>query len=194
MIRLAKQGVFWTVQGEGWYAGEPMVFIRLSGCSVDCPGCDTNYQPHSEHDEADVVSMCEEARERNGGRAKYVWVTGGEPTDQDLLDLNLRLWGAGFKPCLATSGVREVEARWWCVSVSPHSADFKQRSGFEIKLVPELNGLRLEDLDLSHCSFGHWWVQPMAGSRSSLEACCDWLKTNHHFRMSPQSHKAWGMP
>lgn len=194
MIRLAKQGVFWTVQGEGYYAGEPMVFVRLAGCSVGCPTCDTNYQPHSELSEQDIVEMCVAARDSNGGRSKYVWVTGGEPTDQNLSDLNQRLWSAGFKPCLATSGVSPVEAKWWCLSVSPHTADFKQRAGYEIKLVPELNGLRLEDLDLSDCSFGYWWVQPMAGSRSSLEACCEWLKTHHHFRMSPQSHKSWGMP
>lgn len=192
-MRLAKQGVFWTVQGEGYFAGEPMVFVRLAGCSVGCPACDTNYSFHAEVSAADLVAECVRLRESHG-RADYVWVTGGEPTDQDLAELNQGLWAARFKPCLATSGVRKNDLPWWCLSVSPHVADFEQRSGFEIKLVPGLNGLRLEDLDLSRCSFGHWWVQPMAGSRESLAACCGWLKKHRHFRMSPQSHKSWGLP
>ena len=44
-LKLASQGVYWTIQGEGHFVGEPMVFIRLAGCSVGCPKCDTNYKP-----------------------------------------------------------------------------------------------------------------------------------------------------
>lgn len=193
MLLLARQEVFWTVQGEGSLAGEPSIFIRLAGCSVGCKTCDTNYQFFSELDEQEIVDRCNALREEHG-RAEYVWVTGGEPTDQDLTRLHKLLWRNDFKPCLATSGIRPVESLWWCLSVSPHTPDFKQRIGAEIKLVPELNGLRLEDVDLTGCQFAHWWVQPMAGSRTSLEACCAWLKKHRLFRMSPQSHKAWGLP
>lgn len=192
-MKIAPQGVFWTIQGEGSLAGEPMIFVRLAGCSVGCPSCDTNYSLHSEMSEAEIVDLCVKLRDRNN-RAMYVWVTGGEPTDQPLEELNRLLWDARFKPCLATSGVRRDCLPWWCLSVSPHRSDFEQRSGSEIKLVPGLNGLRLEDLDLTGCSFGHWWVQPMAGSRESLAACCEWLKLHRHFKMSPQSHKSWGLP
>lgn len=193
MLSLAKQGVYWSVQGEGHYAGEPMVFIRLAGCSVGCPSCDTNYAFADHRPEEDVVDACIRLRAENT-RAKYVWVTGGEPTDQDLSALNDLLWRSGFKPCLATAGTRPVEHRWWHTSVSPHSAEFVQHSGSEIKLVPELNGLNLDSLDLSRCSFADWWVQPLAGSKTSLNSCLAWLKTHQHFRLSPQSHKSWGMP
>lgn len=193
MLKLAKQGAYWTIQGEGYHAGEPMIFIRLAGCSVGCPACDTNYTHDSDVDEDSLVSMCNELREKNR-RAFYVWITGGEPTDQSLGVLNEKLWRARFKPCLATSGVRKTEEQWWWLSVSPHSNQFQQRCGAELKLVPGLNGLRLSEIDLSGCSFAHRYVQPMAGSRESLDECLEWLRDRREWTMSPQYHKEWGLP
>lgn len=34
---------FLTVQGEGPYTGHRAVFLRLAGCNLQCPGCDTEY-------------------------------------------------------------------------------------------------------------------------------------------------------
>ena len=34
-----------TIQGEGPYAGCPAAFIRLAGCNLQCPRCDTEYTP-----------------------------------------------------------------------------------------------------------------------------------------------------
>jgi organic radical activating enzyme len=128
-------------------------------------------------------------------RAKYVWVTGGEPTDQDLSELNKMLWDEGFFPCIATSGVREVDCQWWWISVSPHANGFKQRHGAELKLVPGLNGLSLEDIDLSGTDFGNRYVQPMAGvaGRESLQQCLEWLSAHGDYKMCSQSHKQWGL-
>jgi hypothetical protein len=191
-IALAQQGVFWTVQGEGYYAGEPMIFIRLAGCSVGCPTCDTNYRFHMEETVERIVDKCKRLRDEHR-RAEFVWVTGGEPTDQDLSELNRALWHEGFKPCLATSGIREVKQSWWWLSVSPHSKDFVQRAGSEIKLVPGLNGLCLDDIDLRSSAFAHRYVQPMAGSDRSLSACLEWLKNHRYFKLCAQNHKSWGM-
>lgn len=192
-IKLAKQGVFWTVQGEGYFVGEPMVFVRLAGCSVGCKNCDTDYKFAEAVPAEEVVARCVRSREENG-RAEYVWLTGGEPLDQDLEALWRGLADAGFKPCVATSGVHENTIPWWCLSVSPHTADFKVRSGFEIKLVPGLNGFDIESLDLSSISFGYKFVQPLEGDESSLQACLDFLKKNPSWRMSPQCHKQWRLP
>jgi len=194
-LSIAKQGVYWTVQGEGYFSGEPMIFVRLAGCSVGCPGCDTNYVPHKEVDSAEIVAECERLRETHR-RAEHVWITGGEPTDQSLSVLNSQLWQAGFKGCLATSGTKVVEDRWWWLSVSPHARDLMHRSGAELKFVPGLNGLTLDDMvaiEESNVDFAHKYVQPLVGSRESLEVCLEWLRDHRHYRMSPQSHKSWGM-
>ena len=33
--------IFWSVQGEGIWVGEPSVFVRLGECDLRCPWCDT---------------------------------------------------------------------------------------------------------------------------------------------------------
>lgn len=192
MLKMAKQGVFWTVQGEGFYCGEPMIFVRLAGCSVGCAECDTNYRPFSEAPESDIVNQCVSLRKKHG-RADYVWITGGEPTDQNLSTIVALLWDSGFKPCLATAGTRKLSGQWWWVSVSPHSNDFELKTGSEIKLVPGLNGLRLADMDLSKCSFHYRYVQPLVGSRESMQECLRWLEGRPEWRLSPQCHKSWGL-
>jgi len=185
--------VYWTIQGEGALVGEPMVFIRLAGCSVGCPSCDTNYAFWRECSEDEIAAECLDHRIANG-RSKYAWVTGGEPTDQDIEPLMAALWSAGFIPCLATSGIRPVSSEWGWVSVSPHSPDFCVRCGDEIKVVPMLNGLDISAIDFKTANFRHQYVQPMAGNRESLTACLDWVRRNQGWLFSPQCHKSWGLP
>jgi organic radical activating enzyme len=193
MLKLARQGVYWTVQGEGALVGEPMVFVRLAGCSLGCASCDTNYAFWRECSVEEIADECRQQRYENN-RAKYAWVTGGEPTDQDLEPLLRSLWSSGFVPCLATSGCRSVSADWGWVSVSPHTPDFAQRQGDEIKIVPMLNGLDPSSIDFTTTSFRHQYVQPMAGNRDSLAFCLDWVRQNIDWSFSPQCHKSWGLP
>lgn len=192
-LKMASQGVYWSIQGEGHMAGHPMTFVRLAGCSVGCPQCDTNYRHVEDMSAADIVGECQRIHDETG-RGKYVWITGGEPTDQDLSTLNNLLWRADLKPCLATSGVRKVGLPWWILSVSPHSVDFQQRGGSELKLIHGLNGLDIEAVDLSGVSFAYKFVQPMAGDRESTRACLRFMQSRKDFLMSPQYHKEWLLP
>lgn len=40
---LDVHSLFYTLQGEGPFAGRPAVFVRLAGCDLQCPACDTEY-------------------------------------------------------------------------------------------------------------------------------------------------------
>jgi len=76
MIRVTE--VFESIQGEGLYAGRPALFVRLPGCNLDCPFCDTRNQgPVKEYTEEHLSSLIEESK------AQIVVITGGEPTSKE---------------------------------------------------------------------------------------------------------------
>ena len=143
---LAPNGIFWTLQGEGHLRGFQMAFVRLAGCSVNCPGCDTNYTVDRKATVDDILRELVEVMPE-GDRDQWVWITGGEPADRDMRPLLSALKAAGDSTALATSGVKRMIPPVDWLSVSPHSADpalFQQRYGNEIKLADGLNGLNLD--------------------------------------------------
>lgn len=202
-LPLSPQGVFPTLQGEGVMLGEPMVFVRLAGCDVNCNGCDTNYAL------AERVPVREIARRAVGvqGVARWAWVTGGEPTIHALGPLVLELRRYGFRVALATAGERPVEmgfgdgrAGFDFVSVSPHRPDrWSLRRGDQLNVVPGLNGLRLEDLEgVDVSGFSHRFVTPFwygpSDRAEKVAECAAWVCTHAGWRLGFQAHKAWSMP
>lgn len=196
-LRLADGKIFLTVQGEGHLMGLPSVFVRFAGCSVGCKGCDTNY-------DFDVVSMGVDsvAAEISSYRkqADWVWLTGGEPTDQDLKSLIDALHDQKykFKIAMASSGTNVVIHKYKLdfVSISPHSKpeDLKVHYGNQINLVPSLNNLKLADwADYEFEGFEHKYVTPYSGKKESLKECLDWIKLFPDFKLGIQAHKHWGL-
>lgn len=40
--------IFYSLQGEGYHAGTPAVFVRFSGCNLKCDFCDTRHEEGTE--------------------------------------------------------------------------------------------------------------------------------------------------
>ena len=80
---------FATFQGEGVHMGRAAFFIRLFGCPVHCPWCDSAGTWHPKHVPATVAKMSalELAQEAVNSQAKIVVITGGEPAIHDLSSL-----------------------------------------------------------------------------------------------------------
>lgn len=204
-LPLAPQGVFWTIQGEGLMLGVPQVFVRLAGCSVGCPECDTDYTVAERVPVREIVRRV--SAEANG--ARWVWLTGGEPTIHDLTPLVESLRRYGFRLALATAGVREVRRGFGVtvrpggfdfVSVSPHRIDatWVQRRGSQLNVVPGLNGLALADLEgVDVSGFDERFVTPCwyapTGRAEQVRECVDWVRRHPEWRLGIQSHKAWGL-
>ena len=47
--------IFYTIQGEGSYAGTPAIFIRLSDCNLACNFCDTEFLSGNQMTEDEII-------------------------------------------------------------------------------------------------------------------------------------------
>ena len=47
---------FLSLQGEGYFTGTAAFFLRLSGCNLRCPFCDTQHQSYTEMSEDEIVA------------------------------------------------------------------------------------------------------------------------------------------
>lgn len=193
---LARQGVFHTIQGEGALLGLPMVFVRLAGCSVGCPLCDTDYR------KVETVSVTEIVERANAVRqpaTSWVWITGGEPADHDLFTLVDQL-RCHFRVAVATAGHKPLGgARMNFLSVSPHDpAKWVLRWGSELKFVPGVNGFGLEaftaTIEKDPGRWDHRFVSPCEGKPETVAECVAWVGRHADWRMTPQAHKQWALP
>ena len=189
---IAPGGIFDTVQGEGALLGVPMAFVRLAGCSVGCPQCDTDYGVAERLTVAEVVERLQRLPRR-----EWAWVTGGEPTDHDDLGALLRTLACeDYKVALATSGVRPARYPVDFLSVSPHDfGSWVFRRGHQLNLVPGLNGLRLADWpEGADVGFPARYVTPLYGSAESLAECLAWVQRRPGWKLGVQAHRLWGLP
>lgn len=97
--------IFYTIQGEGPFAGTPAVFVRLAGCNLQCPGCDTEYTSQRSLWTVDeIVEHVNETLDGQGGEKPLVVITGGEPFRQNINLLVLELIKFGFFVQIETNG------------------------------------------------------------------------------------------
>lgn len=140
--------MFETIQGEGAHTGVPAVFVRLQGCPVGCPWCDTKHtwtldealvttadrvlskdaesETHFATDAEGLLALFDQ----QGYVAKHIVITGGEPCMYDLRELTTQLHARGYTSQIETSGTYEVlchQDTW--VTVSP-KVDMK--GGFDV--------------------------------------------------------------
>jgi 7-carboxy-7-deazaguanine synthase len=93
--------IFYSIQGEGSRAGEPCVFIRMTGCGLRCSYCDTEYAFYEGEDKPveEIVNEIERYH------CKLVELTGGEPLEQEgTYTLMNELLSRGYDVMIETGG------------------------------------------------------------------------------------------
>jgi len=99
--------IFHSIQGESTRAGEPCVFVRLTGCNLRCSWCDTAYAFH----EGVEMSVAQVLREIERFDCPLVEITGGEPLLQaDVAPLMERLLDNGQRVLIETGGSLDIAA------------------------------------------------------------------------------------
>lgn len=138
MVSYKINEVFESLQGEGSYTGLPSIFVRMQGCPVGCPWCDTQHtwsvDPNFVRQASDVMAEQQESNSwfehtteqllslftSCGYVARHIVITGGEPCMYDLLPITTMLIEQGYSVQIETSGTYEILAHpnTW-VTVSP---------------------------------------------------------------------------
>lgn len=188
--------IFYSLQGEGFHTGRAAVFVRLSGCNLACPFCDTDHQPFTEMSEEQVAQAVA------AFPATWVVVTGGEPALQLTPTLVSLLHQAGKEVAVETNGTLPLPDTVDWVTVSPKS-DFVGRAGTPVLMrANEVKTVFGEQPLAGDPACGitadHYFLQPCdtgdARRNQDITArCIEYIKQHPQWRLSLQMHKMVGI-
>ena len=104
---LEVHSLFYTIQGEGPHCGKPAIFLRLYGCNLQCPGCDTDYTSTKKPMSVAILRAAIDALkedEQPDAPMPIVVITGGEPFRQNITPICITLRRAGYRVQIETNG------------------------------------------------------------------------------------------
>ena len=98
---LDVHSIFYTIQGEGPLTGHPAIFVRLAGCNLQCPQCDTEYT--GTRARTSLEGIVRAVQQQHPG-PRLVVITGGEPFRQSIGLLTQLLEDTGYQIQIETNG------------------------------------------------------------------------------------------
>lgn len=90
--------IFYSLEGEGEWCGFPTIFIRMSGCNLQCAYCDEDFSIHTRMSAKEIIDKIEKYP------AKRVRITGGEPMLENLTELMKELYFKYDHVAIETNG------------------------------------------------------------------------------------------
>ncbi len=183
--------IFDSIQGEGCHAGTPATFIRLQGCNLRCPWCDTPHGiPRAGGRPMTVAGIAAAVR------LPLVILTGGEPLLHDCGALVAALQARGVRVAVETNATAYRPwvdaANWVCASpkppayrihprLRPHELKFVVDERFSPEVVPP---------DFT----GPVSLQPESNRPEMVQKALALLGDHPRWRLSLQIHKLLGLP
>lgn len=198
--------VFYSIQGEGFHTGKPMVFCRFSGCNLwsglekhrdqaQCQFCDTDFVGT----DGEGGGVFEEASELYQhllsfwpGPKESLWIefTGGEPSLQLDTEMIKYCKEQGASLSIESNGTRELPHGLDWICISPKSGvGLKQKNGHELKLIFPQKGLSPEEF--KNCDFQTFYLQPMDGPdlERNRQLAVEYCLEHPEWNLSMQIHK-----
>jgi 7-carboxy-7-deazaguanine synthase len=190
---------FYTLQGEGHFTGHAAYFIRIGGCDVGCPWCDTKVSWNaSKHPFKPVDELIKNAA---ACPASFAVITGGEPLMYNLESLCKGLKTAGVKTSLETSGAYPLSGEWDWICLSPkthkppvpeiflHANELKMVIAEEKDIEWAVENARKVNAECELYLQPEWSV-----FRTILPFLVEFVKQNPEWNISLQAHKFMRIP
>ena len=184
---------FHSVQGEGVWTGVNAFFIRLGGCDVGCPWCDTKQSWNSKrHPQISISKLVEEAKAANPA---IVIITGGEPLIHNLTPLSKQLRSLGIGVHLETSGTYPFTGEFDWVTFSPKRFKLPHESIYNY--VDELKVVVVNSKDFQWAEQQATRVSPQAvkylqpewNTPQSQDLIFSYVLQHPEWRIGLQTHK-----
>ena len=172
--------IFYSLQGEGYWTGTPMVFIRLAGCNLRCDFCDTDHSRFTPMTPRQITDKVMEFP------PQHVVITGGEPSLQPLEELVDLLHEHGRTVHIETNGTNRLPLSIDWITCSP-------KDGGEVVLdrIDELKVV-FQNRSVEHMlsqfpRVRNLFLQPVSGS--NIPETVSLILEQPHWRLSLQTHK-----
>lgn len=183
--------IFYSLQGEGLHTGTPAVFLRLSGCNLKCPFCDTKHESFTEMTEKQIVEQV------SAFPSRTIVITGGEPMLQLTATLTQLLHNAGFAIHIETNGSRLIpegaEIDWITCSPKDGGKVIIQRID-ELKVVYMGKDYNQDMAQYDDMPATEYRLQPLdtedeAQNLTVRQQTIDYILANPKWKLSLQTHK-----
>ena len=189
--------IFYSLQGEGFNTGTPAIFVRLSGCNLDCPFCDTDHSDGKEMTEGEIIE------EVSRYKASLVVITGGEPALQLTESLVEMLHLLGKTVAVETNGTVELPKNVDWITLSPKDAFLGDKAKPILKYADELKLVFDEDMcrdgsqsvsKYDEIRINHRFLQPCdtgdpQKNAEIIQKTIEYCKEHPEWRLSLQTHK-----
>ena len=189
--------IFYSLQGEGFHAGTPAVFVRFSGCNLRCAFCDT------QHQQGRIMSLQEIVDEVNKyPLAPLVVLTGGEPSlfidETFVAELKQK---TGKTIAIETNGTRPLPSNLDWVTFSPKSAF--EDGDLESCVLISCDELKVVWLGQDLAKYAeiqakHRFLQPCFCEneelrQANIKSCVETVMNHPNWRLSMQIHRVLGI-
>ena len=199
-IKYKINEIFYSIQGEGFFVGTPSIFIRFSGCNLDCSFCDTDHWDGKDLSIQEIKEKILELWPQIGPFKPHIVFTGGEPFMNDLSPLISQLYPLGFFLTAESNGTFPIPEGidWLTISPKRPAETFQKQRTHALKFVvtPDFSAedmMRIEKLySEPFSSYPILYLQPESSNPDMQAKTISLLKEHPRWKLSLQIQKLIG--
>lgn len=195
VVDLKISEIFYSLQGEGGRAGDPSLFVRLSGCDLTCGFCDTEFESGKA---LPAEALLEKLRLLSSSCRWIVW-TGGEPSLQLTAEAVAFFKAAGYMQAIETNGNHKPPAGLDYITCSPKVAEHVVKKNMPAE-IDELRYVRHSGqlaVPRPSVKARRYFLSPQfsgaAPDRENIKHCIRLCLENPTWSLSVQTHKLLGI-